>query len=171
MTSSTSGANKKDRTQIAQAFEDALLGRAHKGPGINYRQVWARMASQLLVKSEVAAGWNGIAVWVVQDVLVDYISKSTGLNVQHFSKDTVDQVNMLSFSYGEPSSFPMSGVIDLLKSQLFAGAVSPVPAEENASFIDIIRSPIQPPISKLIKLLTADGPVQHYLVVPPLDTF
>ena len=44
MSSSTSGGNKKKRTQIGMAFEDAMLkGSEHTGPGINYRQVWARM--------------------------------------------------------------------------------------------------------------------------------
>ena len=47
MTSSTSGGDKKKRTQIAMAFEDAVLHpERHNGPGINYRQVWARMVSQ-----------------------------------------------------------------------------------------------------------------------------
>jgi len=41
------------------AFEDAVLGKPHQGPGINYRQVWARMVSQLVVKSEVGLAWGG----------------------------------------------------------------------------------------------------------------
>jgi len=56
MTSSTSGGNKSKRTQIAMACEDAILhGMAHEGPGINYRQVGARMASQLIAKSQEAS--------------------------------------------------------------------------------------------------------------------
>jgi hypothetical protein len=48
MTSSTSGGDKKKRTQIAMACEDAILnGMEHNAPGINYRQVWARMVSRL----------------------------------------------------------------------------------------------------------------------------
>lgn len=38
MTSSTSGGNKRKRTTIPMAFEDAILGKRHNGPGINYRQ-------------------------------------------------------------------------------------------------------------------------------------
>lgn len=45
MTSSTSGGNKRKRSCIPQAFEDCMLGQPHLAPGINYRQVWARMAS------------------------------------------------------------------------------------------------------------------------------
>jgi len=168
MTSSTSGANKNKRSQIAQAFEDAMLNKSHKGPGINYRQVWACMASQLLVKSEVALSWQGVAIWVVQDVLVDYISESTGLNVRNFLNDKVNEVNMLSFSYGESAGLRPQGIIDLPIVELFSGSVAPVDREKVEaipSFIDIIRLPIQPPISKLIRLLTDGGPVQHYLLV------
>ncbi|MGI9057395.1 MAG: hypothetical protein ACR2H5_02350, partial [Ktedonobacteraceae bacterium] len=45
MTSSTSGGNKDKGTTISGAFQDAILGRSHRGPDINYRQVWARMVS------------------------------------------------------------------------------------------------------------------------------
>src|SRR6267154_5865536 len=51
MTSSTSGGNKNKRSTIPMAFEDALIDQEHEAPGINYRQVWARMASQLIAKS------------------------------------------------------------------------------------------------------------------------
>lgn len=77
MTSSTSGGNKDKRTTIPMAFGDALMGRPHTGPGINYRQVWARMVSQLIVKSEAALAWGGKTIWVLQDLLVDYISSTT----------------------------------------------------------------------------------------------
>ena len=45
MTSSTSGGNKRIRSCIPQSFEDSILGKPHTAPGINYRQVWARMVS------------------------------------------------------------------------------------------------------------------------------
>lgn len=51
MSSSTSGGDKSKRTQVAMACEDAIIDPAnHNDPGINYRQVWARMVSQLIVK-------------------------------------------------------------------------------------------------------------------------
>ncbi|MBX7252580.1 MAG: hypothetical protein K1X50_11410 [Candidatus Promineofilum sp.] len=168
MTSSTSGGDKKKRSQIAQAFEDAMLGRPHLAPGINYRQVWARMASQLLVKSEVAMGWAGVAIWVVQDVLVDYISQSTGLNMRDFISDQAGEVNMLSFSYGDPLARSATGVIDLPVVELFAGPIAPVPieqAEKKSSFIDIVRLPVQPPIRELMRLLVNHGPAKYQVVV------
>lgn len=44
MTSSTSGGNKRKRTTVPAAFEDAILKDedGHEAPSINYRQVWAR---------------------------------------------------------------------------------------------------------------------------------
>lgn len=95
MTSSTSGGNKDKGTTISNAFKDAITGQSHRGPGINYRQIWARMLSQLIVKSEVALGWHGKAIWVVQDTLIDYISRSTALNIRDFASEHVSEVNML----------------------------------------------------------------------------
>ncbi len=89
MTSSTSGGNKDKRTQIAMAFEDALLGKPHKAPGINYRQVWGRMVSQLISKSEITAHWEGATIWVVQDVLAKYISKTTALDLKKFKASKI----------------------------------------------------------------------------------
>jgi hypothetical protein len=69
MTSSTSGSNKKKRSQIAMACEDAILhGEKHNAPGINYRQIWAQMVSQLIVKPQVGMAWGGKTIWLVQDV-------------------------------------------------------------------------------------------------------
>ena len=166
MTSSTSGGNKSRRSTIPMAFEDAMLGKPHLAPGINYRQVWARMASQLIAKSEIALSWAGKTIWVVQDVLVDYISKTTALNVRHFLSQHTNQVNLLSFSYGEDFRRD-SGVIDLPKAELFSGPISSLPSDElkpQPSFQDIIRSPVSPPISYLRGLLSKRRPVNQVIV-------
>ena len=85
MTASTSGGNRSKRTDIKSAFCNAVL-HANRlvpdipvSPGVNVRQVWARMASQLIVKSEIANAWGGRTIWVVQDTLIDYIRRNTGL--------------------------------------------------------------------------------------------
>lgn len=84
MTASTSGGNKERRTDIKNAFCDCvlysqgLLQSQPQSPGVNVRQVWARMASQLIVKSQLANAWGGRAIWVVQDALMDYIRHNTG---------------------------------------------------------------------------------------------
>jgi hypothetical protein len=164
MTSSTSGGNRARRTQIPQAFEDALLVRAHKGPGINYRQVWARMVSQLLVKSEVAHGWGGKAIWVVQDMLVDYIQRSTGLDIYAFANESPSQVNLLSVSYGDLRNAVPQGILPLSNLQLFAGDIGPK-SDITPSFLDIVRLPTQPPLARLIEALTRSGAPQYQLSV------
>ena len=164
MTSSTSGGNKRKGTTIEMAFADAMLGKPHNAPGINYRQVWARMASQLIAKSEIALNWNGKTIWVVQDVLVDYISASTALNVRQFLAKNASEVNLLSFSYGDEFKNP-KGVIDLSDVELFAGQISSAPKDfQKPSFQDIIRSPICPPLSALKKALAKRSPINQVIV-------
>lgn len=169
MTSSTSGGNKDKGTTISAAFRDAIEGRPYRGPGINYRQVWARMVSQLIVKSEVALAWKGKAIWVVQDTLVDYISKSTALNIRKLSTKQTSEINLLSFSYGEAFRNPQS-VIELSNGQLFAGLITADKPEEliaqeaseapvtTQSFHDIIRAPLRPSLARLIETLAQRKP-------------
>ena len=161
MTSSTSGGNKKNRTQIGMAFEDALLkGDDHEGPGINYRQVWARMVSQLIVKSQVGLAWDGKTIWIVQDALADYISSSTGLDLQRFISSTLDEVNILSFGYGNaPEPEEASGIVPLCESQLYAGPVSSTKGSgKSGGFMDIITIGAPPPKDYLWRALFLKSP-------------
>ena len=158
MTSSTSGGNKATRTTVALAFEDAMLLREHTAPGINYRQVWARMVSQLIVKSEVAIAWGGKTIWVVQDKLVDYICKSTALNIRSFFSDHLDEVNMLSFGYGDMHG-KTAGVLDLVDATLYAGPISASPQNDTPSFQDMIRTPLKPTKERLFALLAKQRPM------------
>ncbi len=156
MTSSTSGGNKTKRTTIPMAFEDAILGKPHDGPGINYRQVWARMVSQLIVKSEVGLAWGGKTIWVLQDLLVNYISASTALDVRQFLASNTDEVNILSFSYGNSYKQP-DGMIELGQGDLFAGPIASG-EDQKPSFQDMIRAPVAPPKSVLLKALLNRSP-------------
>lgn len=155
MTSSTSGGNKKIRSTIPQAFEDCLLGRAHIAPGINYRQVWARMASQLIVKSQAATAWGGKAIWLVQDLLADYISSSTALNLSNFLSDTTSEVNILSFAYSkEYKNFSPGQTISLNDSALYAGLIRSTDSDKiRPCFQDIILAAVCPPRHVLIAAL------------------
>ncbi len=165
MTSSTSGGNKRVRSTIPMAFEDAIMGAPHKAPGINYRQVWARMVSQLVVKSEVALGWGGKAIWILQDALVDYIRASTALDIGVFRARTTSEVNILSFSYGESFADDRPGeVIELAGGQLYAGPISQSGGGRAPSFQDIIRAPVKPPLSRLLALLAARRPTSYITV-------
>jgi len=180
MTSSTSGGDKKKRTQIAMACEDAILhGMNHNAPGINYRQVWARMVSQLIVKSQVALAWNGRAIWLVQDVLAEYISKSTALLLPEYLAERLDEVNILSVSYGDSIKDKTSGIIELKDTQLFSGVISsrgkPSPSLRSGSvkssntivdksngFIDIVKIGAPPPKTQIWKSLLKKRPLGNW---------
>ena len=161
MTSSTSGGNKDKRTQIGMAFEDALLhGDQHEAPGINYRQVWARMVSQLIVKSQVGMAWGGKTIWVLQDVLAQYISRSTGLNLQNYVSNVSDEVNILAFGYGHDSQADeTSGTVPLAESEFFAGPITQdTDNEDSGGFVDIIKIGAIPPKERLWKALFQKAP-------------
>ncbi len=165
MTSSTSGGDKNARTTIPMAFEDAMLNRPHNAPGINYRQVWARMVSQLIVKSEIALSWGGKTIWVVQDLLVDYICASTALNIRRLLSETTSEVNMLSFSYDTAFEMPTE-VMELSNPQLFAGLMTSTPAnfpQPMPSFQDIIRAPICPPLHRVLVALARRKPINQVI--------
>lgn len=160
MTSSTSGGDKKKRTQIAMAFEDAVKnGQAHRGPGINYRQVWARMVSQLIVKSQVGIAWGGKTIWLLQDVLADYISHSTALNLEKYVREHSDEVNMLAFGYGEKANRETSQetIIELTNAKFYSGPVSEAKAG-GTGFIDIVKIGAPPPKDRLWKALFLKQP-------------
>lgn len=156
MTSSTSGGNKRIRSCIPQSFEDCILGKPHNAPGINYRQVWARMASQMIVKSQAANTWGGYTIWILQDVLADYISNSTALDLKHFITEQLSEVNILSFSYSEKFKSPSKGdTIELTDSTLFAGPIRPYKDNQkiSPSFQDIVLASVCPPKSVLLAAL------------------
>ncbi len=162
MTASTSGGNKTKRTTIAQAFQDAILGKEHNAPSINKRQIWARMVSQLIAKSEIALGWGGKNLWIVQDSLIEYISLSTALNVQKFISANIDEVNLLSITYGDHYTHP-TGIIELQASEFYAGPIS-VGIQNGQGFQDIIRAPVRPPLKHLLKRLVESKPVRTVVV-------
>ena len=141
MTSSTSGGDKKKRTQIAMACEDAIITpEKHNGPGINYRQVWARMVSQLIVKSQVALAWNGRTFWLLQDLLADYISSTTALDLNRYVSQYSDEVNILSFGYNEADLSNDESLVEIQNSTFYSGPI----AEHGTSipsngFIDIVK--------------------------------
>ncbi len=125
MTSSTSGGDKKKRTQIAMACEDAVVSpEIHNGPGINYRQVWARMVSQLIVKSQVSLAWNGKTFWLIQDLLAQYISSTTALDLSKYIAQSSDEVNILAFGYGEVDTEQAAPIIELRDSTFYAGPIT-----------------------------------------------
>jgi hypothetical protein len=161
MTSSTSGGNKKKRTKIAMACEDAILfGEKHNAPGINYRQVWARMASQLIAKSQVGMAWGGKTIWLVQDVLADYISKSTALILSQYCSSSLDEVNVLSFGYGDNNDNNQDALVELRNSKMFSGPITRGGSPEvHDGFVDIVKIGAPPPKTQIWKSLLSKPPV------------
>lgn len=160
MTSSTSGGDKKKRTQIAMAFEDAVKnGQNHNGPSINYRQVWARMVSQLIVKSQVGIAWGGKTIWILQDVLANYISQSTALNLEKYISEHTNEVNILAFGYGSKadSEAHKDSIIELTDSKFYSGPIADANANRTG-FIDIVKIGACPPKDKLWKSLFLKKP-------------
>lgn len=155
MTSSTSGGNKNNRSCIPQAFEDCVLKRQHLAPGINYRQVWARMASQLIVKSQAAMAWGGKTIWVLQDLLANYISSSTALDLSRFVAEHTNEVNILTFSYGENYRHPIqTKTVSLGNSVLYSGPIRPnFGKDARPCFQDIVLASVCPPRRVLMAAL------------------
>jgi len=164
MTSSTCGGNKKNRTQISQVFEDTILKLngvdvEPAGPSINYRQVWACMVSQLLVKSQIGKAWGGATFWILQDLLANYISKTTALNLREFLSVHKDEVNVISGGYGKNLSpekrTNQFALIDDV--EFYAGPVQSS-GSGRKSFSDIIKLGGTPHVNELWKKLAAKTP-------------
>ncbi|MDH6099033.1 hypothetical protein NWP21_09290 [Anabaenopsis sp. FSS-46] len=99
MTASTSGSNTEKGTDIASAFTAAMIGNDPISPGINKRQVWGRMATQLFAKSALAEAWGGETFWVVQDELLSNIEKTTQLSVGEIETASQENINFISMTY------------------------------------------------------------------------
>ena len=159
MTCSTSGGNKAKGTDIQAAFKRAVLF-AHTpvkeevaSPGVNVRQVWARMASQLVAKSEAANGWGGRTIWIVQDLLADYIRTQTALplNDLHSLDWSPHEVNMVVADLGGPLA-------------LYAGPIRSRNGDRRC-WLEILGAPHLPSLASMTKKLTDVPP---FLVVQAL---
>jgi hypothetical protein len=142
MTSSTSGGNKAKGTTIQQAFKKAIRGEPHQAPGINYRQIWARMVSQLIVKSQIGKAWGGKTVWVLQDALANYIARTTDLNLRALVSEALREVNILTFRY--PNEVPDHGMINLEEKELYAGLIPSITSDTD--FNRLLQAAIIPPL-------------------------
>ncbi len=170
MTSSTSGGNKAKRSQIGQLFEDTVYRLAGEsvetgGPGINYRQVWARMVSQMLVKSQIAMKWGGKTFWVLQDLLADYIAKTTALNIRDFLSEHCDEVNVLAGGYGRnvDPDCRQGDFAEIDDVRLFAGPVS-AGKDDGKSFSDIVKLGGVPDVSELWRHLAGKMPCAKIVI-------
>lgn len=153
MTSSTSGGNKAKGTTIQNAFRKAIMGQQHEAPTINYRQVWARMVSQLIVKSQIGKAWGGQTVWILQDALASYISNTTDLNLRKLISQALKEVNILSLRY---AGRPRSGVRLLEVDNLYAGQIPLI--QGDTDFNKLLQAASIPPKSLMEKKLLSKRP-------------
>lgn len=159
MTASTSGGNKSKRTDMRSAFCDAVLFangiQPERGasPGVNVRQVWARMASQMIVKSEIANKWGGCAIWIVQDSLLAYIRTNTGLRLNELRSPDwqLGEVNVVSANINDP--------YDL---ELYAGPIRSNDGE--ACWTDLLSAPDIPRIDRLTHRLADDAVITTLII-------
>lgn len=150
MTASTSGSNTIAGTNIASAFRRLLLGEAYQGPGINKRQVWGRMATQLLAKSALAEHWGGKTFWLVQDQLLRNIELTTQLRMTPAAPDACETVNFISLEYtaDSPAQLVLNRAIRLASGISFSG---------NSTCSDILLPKAYPPKQWLLKSILRRG--------------
>lgn len=113
MTSSTRGGGLTEHMADVLALREqrSLRGSVKSPYTPNYRQVFGRMASQLFAKSEAAAVWGGKTIWILQDVLLEYIQQTTAFKPEPFVGQEEGNVNMVVYSMnnnGETGQFDLT---------------------------------------------------------------
>jgi len=88
--------------KIIHAMKDALNGRLRSdyGFGINYRQVLSRMLVQLCAKGEAFSTWGKRSIWVIQDILYEYMEHKYDLRLPKGSKQA-DPILLMIYSLVE----------------------------------------------------------------------
>ena len=100
----------------------------------------------------------------LQGNLVDYISRSTALNVRSFLAERTSEVNILCFEYAD-SYRTAEGPIELSSANLYAGPISPPGSQEDVpAFQDMIRAPVRPTREQLLRGLMKKAPTNKLLI-------
>lgn len=142
MTASTSGSNTELGTNISTAFTNAIFNRDHQSPGINKRQVWGRMATQLFAKSAIAEAWNGKTVWIVQDELLKNIELTTKLAPEQVKSSDKGSIIFVSLCFDENSKIKLKKVYEGDAGVNLSG---------NQTYTDILLPKIVPSKQELLK--------------------
>jgi hypothetical protein len=169
MTASTSGSDQGKGTGIKPAFNNAwdaamngspLLSLA---PGPNARQVWGRMVSQLIAKSEAAEQWGGRTVWLLQDLLLAHLMETTHISQSYPAAAAprplpLKGANIVSYKFGGPAS--PGAVRDIVLDRYISEDIPTMFNERNESTLHgILHAPFVPDASVLgLKLLQAEKP-------------
>ncbi|EGR0752729.1 hypothetical protein D8T32_17515 [Vibrio vulnificus] len=140
MTASTSGSNKEKGTDIKSAYIKFSEGLPYECPGINKRQVWGRMATQLFAKTALSQSWGAATYWVVQDKLLDNICKTTKLELKKtdMSENTV---NFVSYAYEADGVLSEPNILSLDAGVSFSGT---------GTAVDILLAKTNPDLSILL---------------------
>lgn len=149
MTASTSGSKTSAGTNIAAAFRDLMLGRDYQGPGINKRQVWGRMATQLFAKSALAEFWGGKTYWLVQDQLLRNIELTTKLKVTDDDVARNGTVNFISLKYADETLNNRTQMMLDKVARMDAG----IPFDGSGACSDILLPKVLPPKLHLLKAM------------------
>jgi hypothetical protein len=139
MTASTSGSDTGNATDIRSAFRNAILSQSHVSPGINKRQVWGRMVTQLFAKTALAQHWGGQALWIIQDELLQNIELTTLLHVDAIARQEERDIHLVVMSYED--DLTGSKQIELQKR---ISADSGLEFLGNNTFTDILLPKITP---------------------------
>lgn len=88
--------------QIIRAMLDALAGGLGESYnyGINYRQVLSRMLVQLCAKGSAFSMWGKKTIWIIQDVLYDYMEHTYDLRLPTATRAS-DPITLLIYSLVE----------------------------------------------------------------------
>jgi hypothetical protein len=110
------------------------------------------MASQLIAKSEAANSWGGSTIWIVQDLLADYIRSRTALPLDDLLSPewAPDEVNMVVAGMEGPEA-------------LYAGPIRPRNGDRRC-WMEILGAPHLPSLSSMTKKLESKSPFTRVIV-------
>ena len=151
MTSSTRGGGLTEHMVdvLALRGQRSLRGVVDSPYTPNYRQVFGRMASQLYAKSEVAEAWGGRTIWVLQDVLAEYIEQTTAFKAQDF--DGKQQGNVFAVVYRLEES---TDGYDLVYDKTLRG-MARATGERQPDFTSMLGAGYVPPVEMLYETLAS----------------
>lgn len=182
MTCSTYGGSRLKGTDIQGAFRRAVVfantprTAPVEAPGVNVRQVWARMASQLIAKSQAANSWGGRTIWVGQDLLADFIRLNTALPLDALRQPDWNpgEVNLLVADLSGsvalyagpicPSDSSRACWMELLGAPRIPTLRGDVPLKRNHPWIDLLGAPHRPTLRGIEQQLATARPIGRYLV-------
>lgn len=148
MTASTSGSDTENSTDMRSAFRNALLTSEHTSPGINKRQVWGRMVTQLFAKTALAHEWGGRTVWVIQDSLLHNIELTTRLETLDIPNNSQRNINFVVLGY----SMNAEGKTTISFYSAIEGDAG-IEFDGSDTFTDILLPKLAPPKVQLLKAI------------------